>query len=499
MADDVPAGRRTSGPAAAARAAIAAAKRVPGALIAATAAFIGASALQSATLAYFAALLVSAVPVTRAAWPERVDRDLRRHDAALRRWARLACAGLAAAAARADLPAHARRLRDAARGNAAYDRADEGALRAHAAVADRFGVSKRWAEATWLEHRDAARAAVFVLRLAGAVAYTAATALVSLVYDEARARAPAVLTHLRGVIRKKMRSKEGAAAVSFPSSGSIKYRHFAHLVKWAVFLWICADIALDANALTLGSSFPIILPCVLTLALTGVMLEQWVFQHHGFSNATRAGGGTTAEHKALTELWSFLWSMMVTAYFVDAFLLRFTLGHRTLEVAFLALCQVKVINLGKEVQRAAPEDGHLGGAGKWRRGSVAVLAACVAKAAVAGAVVGVQMAALSLASLCVMTVVLLIREESLLSELDDSVGGVNGGEEGAGDNLAGNVARGGADEVCSERSSTIAEDASALEGHDDSSEEHVQEQRDEEPDCSSMDSWEFVEAADDQS
>lgn len=66
-----------------------------------------------------------------------------------------------------------------------------------------------------------------------------------------------------------------------------------------------------------------------------------------------------------------------------------------------------------------------GGTGMWRRAAVAVLAASVAKVAAIDVVLSVQMAALSLTSLCIMTVALLISEESLLSNLNVSSANVN--------------------------------------------------------------------------
>ncbi|KAK3142069.1 hypothetical protein QOZ80_4BG0341790 [Eleusine coracana subsp. coracana] len=402
----------------------------------------------------------------RAARPGLLDGVLIRLDAILCRAARLAREG-----ARADLVADGRRIRAAARRNAAiapaYDRA-EAAARA----------VRRWAEAAWRDNRAAARAACLFLRLAAAVACAAAAALADAAYESARTIAPPVLSHLRTVIVKETRMNQSGegAAVFF-----VKYRDLARLVKASLFLGLSADVLVYAKAVV-GLSVPfLLLPCFAALCVTAVLASggTWPFSlpHDNDDDSN----GTPADLEA--EPWKLLWLVAVTAYLIDVCLLRFTIGARPLPVAFLALCHVKVIHVGKkEVQR---EEGSAEGGAEWRRAATGVLAASVVKVAAVGAVLGVQMAALSLVSLCGMSVFLVLSDDS------------DGGEDGAGS--AGSVIIGGADEVRSEGSNTGAEDeqGSALELEEHchtSSEGHVEEQRDEEQESSSMDGWDFVEA-----
>lgn len=143
---------------------------------------------------------------------------------------------------------------------------------------------------------------------------------------------------------------------------------------------------------------------------------------------TRTADASTTRTTADLELepWKFLWLLTV-----DVYLLRVALGRRLLAVPFLGLCHVRIINVGKLVQRQrAPEDRGVNDT--CRRAATAVLAASVAKVAAVGVVLGVQLAAISLASLCVTTALLLVWEESLLADMDDASGGVvSGAVEGA--------------------------------------------------------------------
>ncbi|TVU15224.1 hypothetical protein EJB05_38732, partial [Eragrostis curvula] len=479
-----------------------AATPVPAALVAAAAALIGVSAQVSTTLAYFAAFAVSLVPVARAAWPEEVDGDLGRLDARLRRWARAAFAS-----ARADLAADMRRLRRAARGNAVvapvYDRAEERARVAFAAVADGFVASRRWAEAAWREHRGAARTAWFVLRLVPRAIYWLGAGLIEEAYDGAVVRAPAVLSYLRGVV-KEIRKKKSVDAVVSSSYGGISHMDMPCLIKTAGYVVICADMAVYVNAI-FGISFRFWVPCFFVTCFTALIVAEWVCglleEDDDSIEPTR-----NAEVK-VPESWRYLWFTMITAHFVDVYLLRLALGPRPVAVAFLALCNVKVINVGKKVQRTpdGDGDGSAGGAGKWRRVATAVLAASSVKVFAIYVLLGFQPAALSLASLGVTTVLLLIREENL-SDLE-APGHFDSGrkavrEEGAG--FAGNDIVGGAGEeaeVGAEDSNTSVDDAEAHGEGSDEAEEHVEEQRHEEPDCSSsssnnMDDWNVVEMDD---
>jgi hypothetical protein len=325
---------------------------------------------------------------------------------------------------------------------------------------DGAGALRRWAEAPWSEHGDAINSASFFVHLVAAVVNAAGTALVSAAYEAASARAPAVLSHLRGFI-KEIRSQEGAAS----SPGFFKYRDMAPLVQTAAFLALVMDLFGHTDALA-GSPLPVWVPCLMTLCFTAVMVE-----------GNRGGPARTTELE-VPESWRFLWFVMIVAYCVDACLLRLSLGPEPLEVAFLALCHVKVIGVGKKVQRAPQDQCVNGGADRWRRTATALLAASVAKVAAIGVVLNVQLAALSLVALCITAVLLVMREENL-SDLDASGGDIGGEVEGAGfaaDTIEGAVEETG--QVGAEQSSRG---------------EHDEELRHEESDHSSMDGWAFVE------
>jgi membrane protein implicated in regulation of membrane protease activity len=313
----------------------------------------------------------------------------------------------------------------------------------------------------WSEHGDAINSAGFFVHVVAAVVNAAATALVSAAYEAASVRAPAVLSHLKGVI-KEIRSQDGATS----SPGFFKYRDMAPLVQTAAFLALITDLFVHTNALA-GSLLPVWLPCLMVLRFTAVMVAD-----------NRGGPARTAELE-VPESWRFLWFVMIVAYCVDACLLRLTLGPEPLEVAFLALCHVKVISVGKKVQRAPEDQGVNRGADRWRRTATALLAASVAKVAAIGVVLNVQLAALSLVALSITAVLLVMREE-ILSDLDAS-GGDIGVEEGAG--FAADTIEGAEEETGQVR----AEQSSTRRA------EHDEEQRHEEWDHSSMYGWAFVE------
>ncbi|KAL6651041.1 hypothetical protein ACP70R_009966 [Stipagrostis hirtigluma subsp. patula] len=497
---------------------------VPATVVAAAAVSIGAFACASTLLAYYATFAASLVCLARAVSPERVDEFL----AHLRRTAQLARD--AAASVWTDVEADLRRLRDAARGSPVvapvYARAEERARVALAAVAGWADALKSWAAASWTEHKEAAHAAQFLLRLVAAVINLAATALFTAAYEEAKIRAPAVLRYLRGLIRDirpppplPCKKTEEAAL----SSG------FDCLDVIVPYLLCSMDLVFNSNAK--GPMQIVVVTFVTSLGLTILFKE--LFYAPGDSDETdttddvldeadtsrrevaaaaddgEAEAGRTVDQK-MRESWDYLWLQIIVAYGIDAFLLRIMVGPRLVALALLARFNLEVLKVCRRIQ-LTPDDGEGAkkgseGADKWRSAVMAVLVASGAKVLAIYLVLGFHLAAHSFASLCLVGASLALQEASLSDldapEEDDSW------EEGAG--LADDVIGGAeeSEEVSAEHSNRStdegiigdAKEGSATEQHCNISEERAEEQlEEEEPDNSSSSSsmddngWDLVE------
>ena len=230
-----------------------------------------------------------------------------------------------------------------------------------------------------------------------------------------------------------------------------------------------------------------------------------------------AGGEASRDEELeVRESWRFLWVLVLITHCVDAFLLHVTLGPQPTTLAILALCNLEVLKVGRQVQ-LTPDDGEGAGAvDKWRRGAMVVYAACSVKVFVVYLVLDCYLAALGFFWLFVMAD-LLLAEEDNLSDFDTSG---EDGEESAG--FEGDITGGDEEEVGEETreehsdtnssedeeessahcDSSSSEDEEESSVHCDSSEEDeiVEEQRHEGPGYgsggSTDDSWDLVDVDD---
>ncbi|KAG2573358.1 hypothetical protein PVAP13_7KG239800 [Panicum virgatum] len=464
-------------------------------------------------LAYYVTLGVSLACFAGAVWPDRVGAVLGPLGALARR---------GALRARADLAADLRRLR-----------AHPATAPACVAVAGCAGGARRWAEARWGEHRDAAGAAWFALRLTGRVVRLAATALLDAACEEARAQAPSVLGYLRGAIHAirspascKKGDEEEGAAVGFV------LRDIVCLVGIGFYI--------------LGTQF--YAACLAAACGLAMLAADWIYlpdddDDDGEAGTTGDGAGgadgsTTQQREGdaagearldVQESWLFLRVLTIVAFCFDALLLHVTLGPRPIELAFLALWNFEVLSVGRQAG-LTPDDGEGaegpaaegvdGAVGRWRCGAMAVLAASGVKIFVIYLVLGFYLAALSFLWLCVMADLLLLEEDSfLVLEMDESgddedreeeLAGIGeditvGADEGADENRAQHSSTSSSEdeEEANASSSEDEEEGCAVKEHCDTSSseerEHLEEQRREEPDGSSRvstdedDSWDLVE------
>ncbi|CAD6260279.1 unnamed protein product [Miscanthus lutarioriparius] len=476
---------------------------------------IAASAYYVSTLlSYYATFAVSLVCFARAVWPHRVD----------------AYARQTASRARADLEADLRRLRDvAARGahpatTAPVHAAAEACARlARATVA---GWRRKWDE-----HRDAACAARFVLRLVALVARLAATVLFDAACDEARAWAPSVLGYLRRVadgIRPPSSSSSCNKGEDDEAAAGFVLKDIVCLVGTGFYLLFTMHLLFSSSDAS-GMQF-----CAVCFAATcglTMVIADWIDPPDDDADETDttaatdddsrpegdAGGEASRDEELeVRQSWRFLWVLVLITHCVDAYLLNVTLGPQPTTLAILALCNLAVLKVGRQVQ-LTPDDGEGAGAvDKWRRGAMVVYAACSVKVFVVYLVLDCYLAALGFFWLFVMAD-LLLAEEDNLPDFDTSG---EDGEERAG--FEGDITGGDEEEVDEETreehsdtnssedeeessahcDSSSSEDEEESSVHCDSSEEDeiVEEQRHEGPGYgsggSTDDSWDLVDVDD---
>jgi len=383
-----------------------------------------------------------------------------------------------------------------------------------------------------------------VLRLAALVARLAATVLFDAACDEARAWAPSVLGYLRGVadgIRPPSSSwcdkgEEDEAAASFV------LKDIVCLVGAGFYLLFTMHLLFSSSTAS-GMQF-----CAVCFAATcglTMVIADWIDPPDDDANETDTTAGTDDsrpegdaggeasrdEELEVRESWRFLWVLVLITYCVDAFLLHVTLGPQPVTLAILALCNLEVLGVGRQVQ-LTPDDGEgTGAVDKWRLGAMVLYAACSVKVFVVYLVLDCCLAALGFFWLFVMAD-LLLAEEDNLSDFDTSgedgeesagvEGDITGGDEQEVDEEASeehSSTNSSEDEVesfahCDSSSSEDEEESSAhcdssssedeeeSSVHCDSSEEDeiVEEQRHEGPDYgsggSTDDSWDLVDVDD---
>ncbi|XP_066350527.1 uncharacterized protein [Miscanthus floridulus] len=389
---------------------------------------IAASAYYVSTLlSYYATFAVSLVCFARAVWPDRIDAALVRADAYARH---------TASRARADLEADLRHLRDAAPLAApVHAAAEECARLARATVA---GWRRKWDE-----HRDAACAARFVLRLVALVARLAATVLFDAACEEARAWAPSVLGYLRHVadgIRPPSASACNKGEDEDEAAAGFVLKDVVCLVGTGFYLLFSMHLLFSSSAAS-GMQF-----CAVCFAATcglTMVIADWIDPPDDDADETdttttegdAAGEASRDEELEVRESWRFLWVLILITHCVDAFLLHVTLGPQPTTLAILALCSLEVLKVGRQVQ-LTPDDGEGAGAvDKWRRGAMVVYAACSVKVFVVYLVLDCYLAALGFFWLFVMADLLLAEEDNssdfdVSGEEDDEDGEESAGFEG---------------------------------------------------------------------
>ncbi|RCV34538.1 hypothetical protein SETIT_7G167100v2 [Setaria italica] len=496
-------------------------------------------------LGYYSTFAFYLATFARGVWPDRVDAVLGPLGAYVRQKALLA---------RADL----RLLRAHPATAPVCAGAEECARRARAAVAGWADGARRRVEAKWREHKDAAGAALFVLRLVGCLVRLAATALLDAACEQAKTKAPSVLGYLRSVIHgirsptSSCKKGDEAEAEEEDEDAGFVFRDVVCLI--GIPFYLLFSIQLIKRSINIITGMQFYGACLATTCGLAVLVADWIdppddddsdeADTTGDSPDDAADTATPEEAKLHAELevrgsWQFMRVLIFIAFCADAYLLHVTFGPQPLALALLAVCNLEVLNLGREVQLTPDDDGEgaegpaegVGGAvDEWRCGAVTVFAASSVKVLIIYLVLDFFMAALSFLWVCAMADLLLAEEESLL-ELLDASGDDEDREENAGSGEGiGGVVEEGADEARAEEhtdtsSSEDEEEDYTLQEHCDSSEvhsnttsledeeedalekqhcdsseehdEHLKEQREEEPDCSgggSMDDgWDLVE------
>ncbi|OQU81979.1 hypothetical protein SORBI_3006G147800 [Sorghum bicolor] len=359
-----------------------------------TAICIAASAYYvSKLLSYYATFAVSLVCFARAVWPDRVGAALARADAYARD---------TASRARADLEADLRFLRDvAARG--AHPATTTGPEACAARLAG-------WWRRKWDEHRDAACAA--------------------------RACAPSVLRYLRRVvdgIRPPSSSSCDKGEDDGEAAAGFVLKDIACLVGAGFYLLFTMHLLFSFNA---ASGMQLCAVCFAATCGLTMLIADWIDPPDDDADeidttavtdgSSRpeddAAGEATSRDEELEvrESWRFLWVLVLITHCVDAFLLHVTVGPQPTTLAILALCNLEVLKVGRQVQMTPDDDGEGAGAvDKWRRGAMVVYAACSVKIFVVYLVLDCSMAALGFFWLFVMAD-LLLAEEDNLSHFDAS-------------------------------------------------------------------------------
>jgi hypothetical protein len=479
-------------------------------------------------LGYYATFAFYLATIARGVWPDRVDAVLGPLGAYVRRKALLA---------RADLEADLRHLRAHPATASVCAAAEECARHSRAAVAGWAVGARRKVEAKWSEHEDAAGAAWCVLCLAGRLVRHATTSLLDAACEQAKTKAPSVLGYLRRVIHgirsptsSSEEGKEVEALGEEDEDAGLVFRDVVCFV--AIAFYLLFTIRLIKRSINTVTGMQFYGACLVATCGLAVLLADWIDPpDRGDDDAAETA--TPEEEKLEAELqvrgsWQFMRVLIFIAFCADAFLLHVTFGLQLVALSLLAVCNLEVLNLGKQVQLAPDDDdgegadgtaaGIEGAVDKWTRGAITVFAASSVKVLVIYLVLDFFMAALSFLWVCIMADLLLAEEESLLELLD-----VSGDDEDMEENSdSGDDARAAehtdtsssedeeedytlqehrdSAEVHSSTSSSEDEDEEEdvpEKQHRDSSEEDDEEQREEEPDSSgggSMDDgWDLVE------
>ncbi|CAN6235632.1 unnamed protein product [Urochloa humidicola] len=457
---------------------VAAAAPAPAFLVPAAAACIAVTACVSGGLvvAYHATLALCLACFARAVWPDRVDAVLVPLGARARR---------AALLARADLEADLRRLR-----------AHLATAPACAAAARWAGAARRGAEAKWAEHRAAAGAAWFLLRLAGRAARIASAVLLDAAREEAAAHAPSVMAYLRGLVLPGGASSSPATSAKEGDEGGdagFELWDVVCLAGIAFYLLFSVRFILSFN-LSTKSWMQLCGACSVVMCGLSALVADWIDplddddSDDDDTGTTAAGEDDTArqegcgdarlgdaELEEVRESWQFMYVLIFMAFCSDALVLHAAFGPQPIVLLLLAACNFFVLDIGKDVQ-LAPDDGEGAAAvdeavNTWRWGAVWVFVASSVKVFLVYLLVDFYMAALSFLWLCVMADLLLAEEDSLLELYEP--GGDEGREEGDAGSGAEDVnggAEGGADEADHVHSDTSSsEDEEADHVHSDTS------------------------------
>ncbi|KAG8082676.1 hypothetical protein GUJ93_ZPchr0014g47351 [Zizania palustris] len=353
---------------------------VPASIIAASCLFVGASACVSPGLAFCATFAVSLVFVARELSPEDIDGAFAVVDGCLRQEARRARAA----------------LRHAARGRPVLEMlhagAEGAARRAHASITDAVDRLKNRVVPKWT---DATAAAWSWLLLAGGAINLAVAVQIS----KAEWRLDPTALRRRGVhgITTPTSNTEGDAAS--PSSSS--EADATLFVFWIALTFMYGAPVFLQSAVTSGmASFAVCFACFAAFLWFTLMQAEKVYRWGscdvGSSNMTsprrRAGDAD------VSLAWESLWcENVIVTYFIDACLLCIALDSRLVSLALLAACNLATLRVARLHRQ---ETNGSAGAIRWRGHAVAMCATGIAKVLAVCLVVDFMLGALSYAFLC---------------------------------------------------------------------------------------------------
>ncbi|XP_051212702.1 uncharacterized protein [Lolium perenne] len=355
---------------------------VPPSLLVSSGLLLVTASYGSKPLAFVLTLLVSFVFLERALSPNLIDGFFREVDAVVI----------------GDLRTVRDAIRDDPLAAPIYAAAVDRVRRAHAFVTNAIQALLTKAKESLSEAKEAAVAAFLWLRLAAGVANLVATALMNTALEEARSRAPSVLSW-RGV--------KGLIRTSPPNEEALSKPGTTFLV-----VWIAAIFAYFAQALTIGgicsgiASFAACFPCFAALCGFALMEAERVYLWGSYAIDTTGGSDTAKPRRtagdAAVGVVNGEESQCAREYLSTLFIL--TLGIDALLIAYMrpfVLASLSIFNVAAAKQAyMAWEDGAHGDLYKWRRLAMKVLAIDIAKVVGTYLVIDFSLGALLFLCLC---------------------------------------------------------------------------------------------------